>query len=128
MGRTFSIYVDPYVGRDSSGNTLDSSSVTSKNIDLRDAFDWSYSWYTTGSALTSAVTVEISNAKNESNLSNAKEWSRWTVFGSTTPPVASGASTEFPPLGIRWARFLRRLSSTTTSYAVNIRVNKMVNG
>jgi len=117
MGRTYSVYINPYKG-------LASSVVTSNVINLQDAFDWSYSWRTT-SGLTSRVTLELSNANSRDSIQE-KQWSRWTVFGHTVPPTPSGSSTEFPPLGVRFVRFKRWASANTA--VVKIDVNKLCNG
>ena len=117
MGRTYSVYIDPYKG-------LASSVVTSNVINLSDAFDWSYSWRTT-SGTTSRVTVELSNANSKDSILE-KQWSRWTAFGHAVPPTPSGSSTEFPPLGVRYVRFIRWASYTTGTIAID--VNKLCNG
>lgn len=118
MGRNYSVHINPY--KDAAD-----SDITSSVFHLMDAYDWSYSWYTTSGA-TSRVTLEISNS-GEADSADIPEasWSRWTVFGHTKPP-GSGASTEFPPLGVRYGRFLRWPSSATTLRGITIDVNKQV--
>ena len=115
MGRTYAVYDNPYKG-------LAESIITSKVLDMSDAFDWSYSWRTT-SGVTSAVTMDISNAKSRDSIQE-KQWSRWTAFGHTAPPTPSGSSTEFPPLGVRFVRFRRQISAAS----IAIDVNKLCNG
>jgi hypothetical protein len=118
MSRVYSVHINPYKG-------LADSVITSNPFHLMDAFDWSYSWYTTSGA-TSRTTLELSNsgADDSADIPEAS-WSRWTVFGHTKPP-GSGASTEFPPLGVRWGRFRRWPSSATTARGLVIDVNKQV--
>ena len=118
MSRIYSVHINPYKG-------LADSITTSNAFHLMDAFDWSYSWYTT-SGKTSRVTLQISNsgAADDGDIPEAS-WSIWTVFGHTKPP-GSGASTEFPPLGIRWGRFSRWTSSANTDHGITIDVNKQV--
>ncbi len=123
MGRTYTVYIDPFAGTDPDGNSFTSSTVTSKTINLQDAFDWSYSWRTTSGA-TSRVTMEISNAKSKNSIQE-KQWSLWTAFGQTVPPTPSGSTTEFPPLGVRFVRFRRWASHATAVIAMD--VNKFCN-
>jgi hypothetical protein len=116
MSRIYSVPINPYKG-------LADSVVTSNVFHLMDAFDWSYSWYTTSGA-TSRVTLQLSNsAADDSAGIPEASWSRWTVFGHTAKP-ASGASIGFPPLGVRYGRFLRWASANTAR--ITIDVNKQV--
>ena len=54
MSRIYSVHINPYSGKAE-------SAVTSNVFHLMDAFDWSYSWYTT-SGTASNVTLELSNS------------------------------------------------------------------
>jgi len=117
MSRTYSVPLRPYKGVAESG-------VTSRVFHLLDAFDWSYSWYTTSGA-TSRVTLELSNSPvgphDTASIPEAS-WSLWTVFGHTPPPTPSGASIEFPPLGVRYGRFRRWVSGASVTVDANKQV------
>ena len=111
MARTVHAYENPFRG-------VAESAITSNVIDLRDAFDWSFSYYTT-SGTVSAHTLQLSNAFDIENIAEAT-WSTWTQFGKTG--LGSVATTKFPPLGVRFARFLRSASGAS----ISIDVNKLV--
>ena len=111
MARTVQSYTDPF--RD-----VAESAKTSGVIDLSDAFDWSYSYYTTGGT-TSLHTLQLSNAPDIENIPEAS-WSAWTHFGKTG--LGSLATVKFPPLGVRYARILR----TASTASLTIHVNKLV--
>ena len=85
-----------------------SSVSTSEVIDVRDAFDYSISAYTSAGT-TSVFTVQISNWTGSSiihgDVPNAT-FSDWTV---ATP---SGATVIHPPLGVRYARVLKGPTGT----------------
>lgn len=89
----FTVPFDPYSG-------LAVSVVTSNVIDLRDAFDWTLStWTSAGTA--SPLTVQVtSDGTLEADIT-AASWSNFTTF------TASAATVTSPLLGARWARVLR---------------------
>ena len=111
MARTVPAYTDPFSGVAESGKT-------SNVLDLRDAFDWSFSYYTTGGTV-SLHTLQLSNAADPENIAEAS-WSAWTHFGKTG--LGSLATIKFPPLGVRFARVLRVASGAS----LVINVNKLV--
>lgn len=108
MARTIHVYVNPFHG-------LGYSTRTSNVIDLRDAFDWSYSYYTIAAGAGRVHTLQLSDANDPDNIA-AAGWSTWT---SWTPAVPSGATIKFPPLGVRFARITRAASGTTTVIDIN---------
>ena len=111
MARTVPAHTNPFKG-------IAESALTSGVIDLRDAFDWSFSYYTT-SGTVSQHTLQLSNADDVENIPEAS-WSNWTKFGTTA--LLSVATIKFPPLGVRFARILRK--GSTASLVINI--NKLV--
>lgn len=111
MARTVPAFSDPFANKAE-------SAITSDILDLRDAFDWSFSYYTT-SGTVSAHTLQLSNAYDIESIAEAS-WSNWTQFGKTG--LGSFATTKFPPLGVRFARFLRSASGAS----ITINVNKLV--
>lgn len=111
MARTVPAFTDPFTG-------LAESYKTSGVIELRDAFDWSYSYYTT-SGTVSLHTLQLSNAEDGESIPEAS-WSVWTRFGKTG--LGSVATIKFPPLGVRFARILR----TASGASLVINVNKLV--
>lgn len=114
MARTVAVYADPYTG-------LAESVITSNIVDLRDAFDLSVSWFTTDGTV-SVVTLQISNDDRIESIAEAS-WSNFTRFAQTAPLPPSQASTLFPALGVRYLRFLRKVSSAAS---VQINLNKFV--
>lgn len=111
MARTVPAFTNPFAG-------VAESAKTSGVIDLRDAFDWSYSYYTSGGT-TSAHTLQLSNAYDIESIPEAS-WSNWTQFGKTG--LGSVATIKFPPLGVRFARILR----TASLASLTIDINKLV--
>lgn len=111
MARTVYVPINPFDG-------VAESAITSELIDLRDAFDWSFSYYTT-SGTVSAHTLQLSNAVGPESIAEAS-WSNWTQFGKTG--LGSVATTKFPPLGVRYARILRAASGAS----ITININKLV--
>lgn len=96
---------DPFSG-------LAVSVVTSQIIDLRDAFDWTLStWTSAGTA--SPLTLQVTSDGTTSADITAASWSNWTVF---TP---SGATVVAPILGVRWARILRNPSTGSHQFRVS---------
>ena len=111
MARTINVHVDPF-------RNLAASIVTSDVIDLRDAFDWSFSYYTTDGTV-SAHTLQLSNALDPDSIPDAS-WSVWTQFGKTG--LLSNATIKFPPLGVRFARIRR----TGSGASITVDINKLV--
>ncbi len=114
MGRTFSVHINPY--------RINPSNATSSVIDVRDAFDLSFSWRTTGFSK-STTTLQYSNSRAGPDGITEATWSNWTRFGIVAPTPASASTIKFPALGARWARFI---SSNATGIVID--VNKLVNG
>lgn len=111
MARTVPAFSDPFTG-------VAESAKTSQVLDLRDAFDWSFSYYTTDGTV-SLHTLQLSNAVGPEDIPEAS-WSAWTHFGKTG--LGSLATIKFPPLGVRYMRMLRIASGASLS----INVNKLV--
>ena len=84
-------------------------SVTSSNvIDLRDAFDFSVSWYTT-SGTTTDIDWQVSNYSMKDSIPEAA-WSTWTSL------VVSEASFLQPPLGVAFGRLVRTASGASVTF------------
>lgn len=97
MSRIVQHFEDPFAGT--------SSATTSNVVDLRYAFEWTLSFRTTAASL-STTTLQLSNAEGGVPRSIAETaWSTWTVIGTAGLP--SGHTTLEPPLGYRFARFIR---------------------
>jgi hypothetical protein len=111
MARTVPAFINPFAG-------IAESAKTSNVLDLRDAFDWSLSYYTI-SGTVSQHTLQLSNAAELETIPEAS-WSNWTKFGTTA--LLSVATVLFPPLGVRFARIVRK--GSTASLVIN--VNKLV--
>jgi hypothetical protein len=111
MARTVPAFTNPF-------SNLAESVKTSGVIELRDAFDWSYSYYTI-SGTVSLHTLQLSNAFDVESIPEAS-WSVWTQFGKTG--LGSHATIKFPPLGVRFARIIR----STSGASVTININKLV--
>jgi len=111
MARTVPAFTNPFTG-------IAESAKTSGVVELRDAFDWSFSYYTT-SGTVSLHTLQLSNAYDIESIPEAS-WSVWTHFGKTG--LGSSATIKFPPLGVRFARFLRSASGAS----ITININKLV--
>jgi hypothetical protein len=104
----FTVPFDPFSG-------LTASNVTSNVIDLRDAFDWTLSIWTSA-ATTSPITIQMTSDGTQIGDIAAASWSDWTVF---TPSAATIVS---PLLGTRWAR----IRVTPSIMSGNFRVSKHV--
>jgi len=102
----FDVPFDPYSG-------LPVSTVTSNLIDVRDAFDWTLSAWTTGNTTASALTIQTTSDGTTMDDPAAASWSNWTTF---TPSAATQVA---PILGIRWARILRTPSVASMAFRVN---------
>lgn len=102
----FDVPFDPYSG-------LAVSVVTSTPIDLRDAFDWTLSAWTTGNTTASVLTIQTTSDGTMVEDIAAASWSNWTIF---TPSAATQVA---PILGIRWARLLRTPSTASMAFRVN---------
>jgi hypothetical protein len=111
MARTVPAFTNPF-------SNLAESAKTSGVIELRDAFDWSFSYYTI-SGTVSRHTLQLSNAYDIESIPEAS-WSVWTHFGTTG--LGSVATIKFPPLGVRFARILRKASGAS----ITININKLV--
>jgi hypothetical protein len=101
----FTVPLDPYSG-------LAVSVVTSNVIDLRDAFDWTFSTWTSAGT-TSPLTVQISSDGTLEADIAAASWSNFTTFS------ASAATVTSPLLGARWGRLLRTPSLASHQFRVN---------
>jgi hypothetical protein len=103
------VYTDPFQG-------LAPSIVTSNVVDVRDAVQWTTSWYTTSGSV-STHTLQLSNhsAERPDDPTNAS-FVNFVAFGTGTPAVIE------PPAGVRWARFLRTVSDASVQLDVNKQV------
>ena len=105
MARNTSIPIEPYDG-------LAESAVTSNVIDLRDAFDFNIStWTSAGTA--SAITLQVSDWTGDGRLGAVPEAS-WSNYTSFTP---SGATAHPHLLGPAYARVLRTPSLASHVFA-----------
>jgi hypothetical protein len=102
----FSVPSDPYSG-------IAVSAVTSNLIDLRDAFDWTLSTWTSAGT-TSTITVQVTSDGTTADDITAASWSNWTVLDEP-----SAATVTAPILGVRWARLLRNPSVGSHQFRVN---------
>lgn len=111
MARNVSIPINPYDG-------LADSRITSNEVPVWDAFDYTLSFRTT-TASGSTTTWQLSNATGILNSIPEASWSNWTVIGQSSVAL-SGTTWLEGPLGARYVRFLRSDASQA------IEINKVI--